>query len=123
MPIDSLAKLMGHNDLQTTQRYIDGADLTVRDDFLTTMEKVVKVHSRKEHLPRYLKEMSSNVWKKSCLRQQARRVMGIYSTVSGFTSWLMAAYGAAKCLICVLGIATSVTSVCAFVQEKGTVTG
>lgn len=33
MPIDSLAKLLGHNDLQTTQRYIDGADPTVRDDF------------------------------------------------------------------------------------------
>ncbi|MBD3251031.1 tyrosine-type recombinase/integrase, partial [Candidatus Uhrbacteria bacterium] len=33
MPIASLAKLLGHNDLQTTQRYIDGADPTVRDDF------------------------------------------------------------------------------------------
>lgn len=33
MPIDSLAKLLGHNDLQTTQRYIDGADPTVRNDF------------------------------------------------------------------------------------------
>jgi site-specific recombinase XerD len=33
MPIDSLAKLLGHSDLQTTQRYIDGADPTVRDDF------------------------------------------------------------------------------------------
>jgi site-specific recombinase XerD len=33
MPIDSLAKLLGHNDLQTTQCYIDGADPTVRDDF------------------------------------------------------------------------------------------
>jgi site-specific recombinase XerD len=25
MPVDSLAKLLGHTDLQTTQRYIDGA--------------------------------------------------------------------------------------------------
>ena len=40
MPVDSLAKLLGHNDLHTTQRYIDGADLTVRDDFLTAIEKV-----------------------------------------------------------------------------------
>ena len=38
MPIDSLAKLLGHADLQTTQRYIDGADPTVRDDFRQAMQ-------------------------------------------------------------------------------------
>lgn len=38
MPVDSLAKLLGHTDLQTTQRYIDGADPTVRDDFRRAME-------------------------------------------------------------------------------------
>jgi integrase/recombinase XerC len=38
MPIDSLAKLLGHNDLQTTQRYIDGADPTVRDDFCRAIQ-------------------------------------------------------------------------------------
>lgn len=38
MPVDSLAKLLGHADLQTTQRYIDGADPTVRDDFRRAME-------------------------------------------------------------------------------------
>jgi site-specific recombinase XerD len=38
MPVDSLAKLLGHTDLQTTQRYIDGADPTVRDDFRQAME-------------------------------------------------------------------------------------
>lgn len=43
MPIDSLAKLMGHNDLQTTQRYIDGVNLAVKDDFLATMEKLDEV--------------------------------------------------------------------------------
>ncbi len=37
MPIESLAKLMGHNDLQTTQDYIDGVNLTVRTDFLTAI--------------------------------------------------------------------------------------
>jgi hypothetical protein len=37
MPIDSLAKLLGHADLQTTQSYIDGADPTVRDDFRRAM--------------------------------------------------------------------------------------
>jgi site-specific recombinase XerD len=40
MPVESLAKLLGHNDLHTTQRYIDGADLTVRDDFLTAIERL-----------------------------------------------------------------------------------
>jgi integrase/recombinase XerD len=37
LPIDSLGKLLGHNHLQTTQRYIDGADPTVREDFDTAM--------------------------------------------------------------------------------------
>jgi site-specific recombinase XerD len=37
MPIDSLAKLLGHADLQTTQRYIDGADPGLRTDFLRAM--------------------------------------------------------------------------------------
>jgi site-specific recombinase XerD len=38
LPIDSLARLLGHNDLRTTQRYIDGADPTVRHDFLQAMQ-------------------------------------------------------------------------------------
>jgi len=38
MPVDSLAKLLGHNDLQTTQLYIDGAAPTVRQDFEQAMQ-------------------------------------------------------------------------------------
>jgi site-specific recombinase XerD len=38
MPLDSLAKLMGHSSLQTTQLYIDGADPVVRRDFERAME-------------------------------------------------------------------------------------
>jgi len=45
MPVDSLAKLLGHNDLQTTQRYIDGADPTVRADFLEAMQQVTQLSS------------------------------------------------------------------------------
>jgi len=37
LPVDSLAKLLGHNDLQSTQRYIDGADPTLRADFIVAM--------------------------------------------------------------------------------------
>jgi site-specific recombinase XerD len=37
LPVDSLAKLLGHSQLQTTQRYIDGADPTVRADFAVAM--------------------------------------------------------------------------------------
>lgn len=37
MPIDSLAKLLGHSSIQTTQLYIDGADPALRQDFLTAM--------------------------------------------------------------------------------------
>ncbi len=48
MPIESLAKLMGHNDLQTTQRYIDGANLAVKKDFLATMERLDKVVGQSE---------------------------------------------------------------------------
>lgn len=39
MPIESLAKLLGHQSIQTTQLYIDGADPTVRQDFLTALAK------------------------------------------------------------------------------------
>lgn len=48
MPIESLARLMGHNDLQTTQRYINGAGLTVRHDFLATIEKLDNVTRQSE---------------------------------------------------------------------------
>ena len=40
MPVDSLAKLLGHNSIQTTMRYIDGANPTVRADFLKAMEQL-----------------------------------------------------------------------------------
>ncbi len=40
LPIDSLAKLFGHEQLQTTQRYIDGADITVRNDFAAAMAQL-----------------------------------------------------------------------------------
>ena len=39
MPVDSLAKLMGHKGLQTTQLYIDGADPSVRRDFHQAMQR------------------------------------------------------------------------------------
>jgi len=38
LPIDSLARLLGHSHLQTTQCYIDGADPTVRADFTEAMK-------------------------------------------------------------------------------------
>jgi len=41
MPVDSLAKLMGHTGLQTTQLYIDGADPSVRRDFNQAMQRLV----------------------------------------------------------------------------------
>ena len=40
MPIDSLAKLLGHSDLNTTQLYIDGANPAVREDFLQAMQSL-----------------------------------------------------------------------------------
>ena len=40
MPIDSLAKLLGHSGVQTTQRYINGADPALRSDFLAAMRSV-----------------------------------------------------------------------------------
>jgi integrase len=40
MPGESLAKLLGQNQLTTTQRYIDGADPTLRDDFFQAMERI-----------------------------------------------------------------------------------
>ncbi|MCP5018952.1 MAG: tyrosine-type recombinase/integrase [Ketobacter sp.] len=46
MPIDSLAKLLGHSDLQTTQRYIDGANPAVRTDFLAAMQQMAQFSTR-----------------------------------------------------------------------------
>lgn len=43
VPIDSLAKLLGHSRVQTTQLYIDGADPTVRHDFLKAIEQATTV--------------------------------------------------------------------------------
>ena len=52
MPIDSLARLMGHNDLKTTQRYIEGANLTVKEDFLTAMERLDDITRQREVVER-----------------------------------------------------------------------
>lgn len=43
MPVESLAKLLGHRQLKTTQRYIDGADPTLRSDFFQAMERVSQI--------------------------------------------------------------------------------
>jgi len=40
MPVESLAKLLGHNQLTTTQRYIDSADPTLRADFFQAIERM-----------------------------------------------------------------------------------
>jgi len=40
MPVESLAKLLGHNQLTTTQRYIDGADPTLRTDFFQAIARI-----------------------------------------------------------------------------------
>lgn len=43
MPVESLAKLLGHRQLKTTQRYIDGADPALRTDFFHAMERVSQI--------------------------------------------------------------------------------
>jgi site-specific recombinase XerD len=40
MPVESLAKLLGHTQLTTTQRYIDGADPALRTDFFEAIARV-----------------------------------------------------------------------------------
>jgi site-specific recombinase XerD len=51
LPVDSLAKLLGHSQLQTTQRYIDGADPTVRIDFTSAMTRLEICLSRDPETP------------------------------------------------------------------------
>jgi integrase/recombinase XerC len=50
LAVESLAKLLGHSQLHTTQRYIDGADLTVRADFMAAMVHLEEVLAS-EHEP------------------------------------------------------------------------
>lgn len=45
MPVESLAKLLGHNQLTTTQRYSDGADPTLRSDFFQAIERIQAYNS------------------------------------------------------------------------------
>ncbi len=40
LSVDSLVKLLGHSHLHTTQRYIDGANPTVRADFTAAMDRL-----------------------------------------------------------------------------------
>ena len=40
MPVESLAKLLGHNNIKTTQLYIDGANPTLRQDFQRAMARL-----------------------------------------------------------------------------------
>jgi site-specific recombinase XerD len=40
MPTESIGQLLGHAQLQTTQRYTVGANLDVRDEFLETMNRL-----------------------------------------------------------------------------------
>ncbi len=42
MPLLSLSRFLGHSDVHTTQRYIDNADVGVRDQYQTAMEKAKK---------------------------------------------------------------------------------
>jgi site-specific recombinase XerD len=51
VPIDSLAKLLGHRSIQTTQLYIDGADPTVRHDFVQAMEKITRAPAHAPETP------------------------------------------------------------------------
>lgn len=51
LPVDSLARLLGHNQLQTTQRYIDGADPTVRADFKRAMDQLETAFTKPRSLP------------------------------------------------------------------------
>jgi integrase/recombinase XerD len=52
LPVDSLARLLGHGQLQTTQRYIDGADPTVRADFAAAMAHLETSLIRDRGIPR-----------------------------------------------------------------------
>jgi site-specific recombinase XerD len=40
MPIESISKLLGHAQIQTTQRYTAGADPDLRDEFMETMNRI-----------------------------------------------------------------------------------
>jgi site-specific recombinase XerD len=51
LPVESLAKLLGHNQLTTTQRYIDGADPTLRESFLQAIARIQTASTIQSTLP------------------------------------------------------------------------
>ena len=61
MPVESLAKLLGHADLKTTQRYIDGADPALRTDFLQAMQNVDQAYNQSEPQKSYRMPKTSAV--------------------------------------------------------------
>ena len=63
LPVDSLAKLLGHRQLDTTQRYIDGANPTDRAEFMTAMSKLaMNLHQdRVQHAEPRLSQPTTDV--------------------------------------------------------------
>jgi len=105
LPVDSLARLLGHNDLQSTQRYIDGADPTLRAEFTAAMAALESTLSDPQALlppvpipPRLSprrnavsvrdRSVSRENWQKLWVRLGASGFPGwLEQAVDGYLSW------------------------------------
>jgi site-specific recombinase XerD len=96
LAVDSLARLLGHEQLQTTQRYIDGANPTVRADFATAMA-TLEVNLIKDQVPPSLPQNRQNpkpkprVASESELLKMRRRLKTLppwlATALDGYISW------------------------------------
>jgi hypothetical protein len=93
LPVDSLAKFLGHNQLHTTQRYIDGADPTVRQDFSVAMNQLEATLSRDEaSLPEPPKPTSSPPAKKASPAELAKLRQRLAQELPSWLSEALDAY-------------------------------
>jgi site-specific recombinase XerD len=101
LPVDSLARLLGHNDLQSTQRYIDGADPTLQADFMAAMTalesalssepKPLSVHLRPERSSQSKKIVAER--DRTASRDELQKLRGRL-IAAGLPNWLQKAIDA-----------------------------
>jgi len=85
LPLNSLAKLLGHAHLQTTQLYIDGADVGVRADFEQAIAQRNSGLFQNRQRPLLKPQMKSAT---SCRRPGPKQLHKLRQQLTVFPAWL-----------------------------------